>query len=103
HKRQCSFQSYGDHDRNKLNLLPVCSVCLGCFSHNDIYCNATHTWDKAHPTFAECHRTALYAKDGCLCCKWQKDKGCNEKHDTKHTCSGCGFAAHGAQCCPHAQ
>ncbi|KAF8837955.1 hypothetical protein BDN67DRAFT_862173, partial [Paxillus ammoniavirescens] len=81
-----------------------CSVCLGRFSHNVIYCNATHTWDKAHPMFAERHRTALYAKDGrLLCCKWQKDEGCNEKHDAKHICSGCGSATHGAQHCPRAQ
>ncbi|KIK92403.1 hypothetical protein PAXRUDRAFT_92750, partial [Paxillus rubicundulus Ve08.2h10] len=65
--------------------LPMCSICLGQFSHNVIYCNTTHTWDKVHPTFAKHHRMALYAKDRhLLCCKWKKDEGFNEKHDTKH-------------------
>ncbi|KIK94736.1 hypothetical protein PAXRUDRAFT_142267, partial [Paxillus rubicundulus Ve08.2h10] len=100
HKRQHSF--HPPNDNNEPLSLPACSICLSCSSHNVIYCNATHTWDKAHPTFTEHHRTTLYVKN-LLCCKWQKDEGCNNKHDAKHICSGHGATSHGAQCCPCAQ
>ncbi|KIK91858.1 hypothetical protein PAXRUDRAFT_68972, partial [Paxillus rubicundulus Ve08.2h10] len=59
--------------------LTACSICLGRFHHNVIYCNTTQTWDKAHPTFAERRHAALYTKSGqLLCCKWQKDEGCSD-------------------------
>ncbi|KIK72594.1 hypothetical protein PAXRUDRAFT_180370, partial [Paxillus rubicundulus Ve08.2h10] len=83
--------------------LPACSVCLGCFHHNIIYCNTTQTWDKAHLMFAECHHAALYTKNGqLLFCKWQRMKDA-PTNTIPNTCSSCGSASHRAQCCPHAQ
>ena len=37
------------------NMLPACTICLGCLSHKVIECNASTTWDGLHKNHCQIH------------------------------------------------
>ena len=79
---------------------PVCAVCLGSHMHNVFSCDVSRTWDGHHVTLAKRSRGDLRLW-GPICMEWQRARGCfSTKHNTKHICSDCGTASHGAQGCP---
>jgi len=86
------------------SVLPVCAVCLSRESHKGkvTNCTAMHTWDKQFETFCTRFNSTLItrADHQSVCAKWQRDKGCKEKHAHLHVCSGCGATNHGACKCP---
>ena len=88
-------------------VLPVCAVCLGRQKHSMpvIRCPAKQTWDDQFDTLCERVNKVLRLRDGgkLLCSQWQRDEGCQEKHDHMHACSGCEALTHGASKCPRAQ
>jgi hypothetical protein len=83
----------------------ACAICLGRYRHAINKCNAEHFWDGAK---ARCSRNQsgriVNPSGNILCSNWQRPEGCRStSHDTRHECSGCGKADHGAQQCPRAQ
>ena len=100
--RQDQDFSYGTNPKAH----PICAICLGSHMHNVFSCDVSRTWDGHHVTLAKRSRgdLCLRGNNAPICMEWQRARGCfSTKHDTKHVCSGCGTASHGAQGCPQAQ
>ncbi|KAF9027396.1 hypothetical protein BDZ89DRAFT_808021 [Hymenopellis radicata] len=79
-----------------------CPLCLGCFRHNIRTCERTVLWDDKTP--ARCKRNERGHLENPagqeLCSNWQRPNGCTDnRHPSKHECSGCGDHGHGAQVC----
>ncbi|KAJ7653833.1 hypothetical protein B0H17DRAFT_1214542 [Mycena rosella] len=84
--------------------LSACAVCLGRHRHNVRECRSTTLWNLT--TQARTRRNAegrlVNNRNEPICLNWQRSS-CNSNHDSRHECSGCGSANHGAQKCHLAQ
>ncbi|KIK76633.1 hypothetical protein PAXRUDRAFT_169314 [Paxillus rubicundulus Ve08.2h10] len=107
HAESGSRSSFSEPNNLSPVVLPVCVVCLGCQRHNMpvICCPAKRTWDDQFDTICKRINKVLCLRDRgkLLCSQWKRDKGCCEKHNNMHACSGCKALMHGASRWPHAQ
>ena len=84
----------------------VCAICLGTHAHNVYACETSKTWDGQHAMFIKRYKNELCLQESNtpICIDWQRTRGCpSNKHDSRHVCSGCGQASHGACACPRVQ
>src|SRR5882757_6598805 len=82
----------------------ACVVCLSRAQHDVHSCNSNTLWDKT-PAYARCNsQNAIADSDNVtLCLDWNCKRFCRGEHKSKHLCSGCGAADHGAQECDRAE
>ncbi|KAJ6518999.1 hypothetical protein C8R45DRAFT_775615, partial [Mycena sanguinolenta] len=85
--------------------LSACAVCLGRHRHNVRECSSSKLWNGTTPARTKRNNDGrlINGRGDVICLQWQRAKGCESNHASRHECSGCGSPNHGTQKCHLAQ